>query len=57
MTNIVTEEADAAEEINHVNHACGECGYLSWSELVLQESEGADGPTGAKKQPEDQQGQ
>ena len=29
--NIVTEEADAVEEIDHVNHALEVCGYPSWS--------------------------
>ena len=29
--NILTEEVDAAEEIDHVNHALGAFSYLSWS--------------------------
>ena len=35
--NIVTQEVDAAEEIAHVNHALGACGYPSWSFKIVRE--------------------
>ena len=49
--NIVTEEVDVPKEIAHVN--CSWCMQLH--KLVLEESEGAVGSTGAEKEPEVQQ--
>ena len=49
--NIVTEEADAAKEIDHVNRALGTCSYPSWffKTVRVQLS------MGVEKEPADQQ--
>ena len=46
--NNVTAEADAAKEIDHVNHAFGACSYLSWSFK-------SEGPMRVENQLEEQQ--